>query len=399
MEAESVEVLIIAGDIFHHSQPSASAQAAYYKFLTRCTALPTLRQIVVVGGNHDSASRLDAPGDVLKFLNVHTIGGITADKETWERCLCPIYNPKTKAVEAVVAAVPFVQEARLGILTTKFDEVEINKQYELAFQELYTHLADLSNERYGNDIPLIATGHLTCAEKDWQRMSSSDFNSDIHQVGTIGALPLSIFDERYDYVALGHIHHARQLGTRNVWYSGTPVATRPEESTTRQVLIAEFDDQSNATVTEVEIPTWRRIITIQDTPDGVLDQLRDLKTDPETEYAPYIYIDLLVDKPTNRSPSDYEDFLKENTPEGQLLPRILKLSQTLSEESRIENTTSTTQHPSSQDISIEDAFTLLYGLRHQTTPDQDIMIAFRSILTDDGQADLVELEAVHKEHA
>lgn len=399
MREEAVEVLLIAGDIFHHSQPSASAQADYYRFLTRCTQLPALRQVVVVGGNHDSASRLDAPRDVLGFLNVHTVGGISVDQDSWERCICPIKNPETDEVEAVVIAVPFVQEARLGILTTRFSEVEINKQYEIAFQELYTHLADLANERYGAEIPLIATGHLACADANWKRMSG-DFNSEIHQVGTIGALPLSIFDERYDYVALGHIHHCRQLGTRNIWYSGTPVATRPEESTSdRQVLLVDIDSKSNVTVSPIVVPIWRRILTFEGTPEEIYDQLRALKTDPDTELQPYLYINLIVEMRNHLDIAHFTEFLTEITPEGQLVPRILNVNKRLSAQAKIETSTETTQHPSLKELSTEAVFTLLYELKNQSSPDEEIMIAFRSLLTDDGEADLAELEAVHKENA
>lgn len=401
MRDQAVEVLLIAGDIFHHSQPSASAQAEYYNFLTRCTQLPALKKVIVVGGNHDSASRLDAPREILGFLKVHTVGGLLADPDTWKRCLCPIHHPETGEVEAVVAAVPFVQEARLGILTTRYSEIEINERYEAGFKNLYSHLADLATELYGETIPLIATGHLTCTDSaaTWQRRAG-DFNSDIHQVGTIGALPTSIFDDRYDYVALGHIHHCRQLGSRNIWYSGTPVATRPEESTTpRQVLLVDIDNKSSVTVTPISIPIWRPILTLEGTEDEIFDQLRSLKTGQDTEFTPYLYINLIVDSHTHLNVSHFTDFIHANTPDGQLPPQILDLRQTLSEQARLETAASGIQHPSLQDLTPEETFTLLYRLQKKSEPDEATLIAFRSLLADDDLIELKELEAVHKEHA
>ncbi len=398
MRDEAVEVLIVAGDVFHHSQPSASAQADYYRFLTRCTQLPVLRNIVVVGGNHDSASRLDAPREILGFLKVHTVGGLFADPESWQRCLCPIYNPETNVVEAVVVAVPFVQEARLGILTTRYDSVEINEQYERAFESLYTQLADLAQERYGHDIPLIATGHLTCADANWKR-TAGDFNSEIHQVGSIGALPVSIFDERYHYVALGHIHHCRQLGKRNVWYSGTPVATRPEESTSpRQVLLVEIDAESKVAVSPIPVPIWRPILSLEGTPEEIFEQLKTLEVGPETTFPPYIYINLIVDSYTHYNATHFNDYIKENTPDNSLAPQIVHLRKTFSRDSLLENTPEATQHPSLKEMTPEDVFTLIYKLQKKSDPDDAILIAFRSLLTDDGQTDLNELAAVHKEH-
>ncbi|NPC81309.1 exonuclease subunit SbcD, partial [Pyxidicoccus fallax] len=61
LEAESVDALLVAGDIFDTANPSAEAQAAWYHFVARARRrLPRL-DVVVIGGNHDSAARLDAP--------------------------------------------------------------------------------------------------------------------------------------------------------------------------------------------------------------------------------------------------------------------------------------------------------------------------------------------------
>ena len=62
--AEAVDVLVVAGDVFDHAQPSAEAQRQYYRFLARL-ADTGVRDVVIVGGNHDSPSRLDAPAELL----------------------------------------------------------------------------------------------------------------------------------------------------------------------------------------------------------------------------------------------------------------------------------------------------------------------------------------------
>ncbi|MDD2999240.1 MAG: exonuclease subunit SbcD, partial [Candidatus Riflebacteria bacterium] len=73
IEAQKVDALLIAGDVFDTSMPTNRAQQLYYRFLCR-VAGSCCRHVVVVGGNHDSSSFLDAPKELLKGLNVHVVG-------------------------------------------------------------------------------------------------------------------------------------------------------------------------------------------------------------------------------------------------------------------------------------------------------------------------------------
>ena len=73
LEAEQVDVLVIAGDVFDTATPSPRSQAQYYQFLCRIAAGPC-RHVIITAGNHDSPAFLDAPRDILRALNVHVIG-------------------------------------------------------------------------------------------------------------------------------------------------------------------------------------------------------------------------------------------------------------------------------------------------------------------------------------
>ena len=75
---QNVECLIVAGDIFDTFNPSSGALNLYYDFLedlreTNC------RYTVIVGGNHDSPSMLNAPRRLLKSMNVHVVGATAVD--------------------------------------------------------------------------------------------------------------------------------------------------------------------------------------------------------------------------------------------------------------------------------------------------------------------------------
>ena len=59
------DALLIAGDIFDNGNPSAAAQTVYYEFLADATQLCPNMQVIITAGNHDSASRLEAPRPLL----------------------------------------------------------------------------------------------------------------------------------------------------------------------------------------------------------------------------------------------------------------------------------------------------------------------------------------------
>ncbi len=76
LRAEGIDVLLVAGDIFDTTTPSNAAQTLYYRFLRRVAATGC-RHVVVIGGNHDSPTFLDAPAELLKMLDVHVVGAAT----------------------------------------------------------------------------------------------------------------------------------------------------------------------------------------------------------------------------------------------------------------------------------------------------------------------------------
>ena len=78
LQQERTDVLLIAGDVFDTITPNHAAQELYYRFLAQVAALGLCRHVVIIGGNHDSASFLNAPKSLLSALNVHVIGASTS---------------------------------------------------------------------------------------------------------------------------------------------------------------------------------------------------------------------------------------------------------------------------------------------------------------------------------
>ena len=111
IEQQQVEVLLVAGDIFDTSAPSNRAQQLYYRFLCRVAAGNCCRHVVVIGGNHDSPSFLDAPQELLRALNVYVVGSAAEVLED------EVLTLKTSAglPELLVCAVPYLRDRDIRV--------------------------------------------------------------------------------------------------------------------------------------------------------------------------------------------------------------------------------------------------------------------------------------------
>lgn len=306
LASRSVDTLVVAGDVFDSMQPSAEALGRYYRFLGRVGARSGVRQVVIVGGNHDGASRLDAPAEVLSALNVHVVGGIGGDPATWDRCLVPLRDRQDR-VCAVALAVPYVHEFRLGVRTTDLDHAAVRAAFTERFGELYTTLAERARKRWPH-LPLVATGHLTLGPA-----RSEDYPHEIHQVGRIEGLPPSVLDDRVQYAALGHIHRPYPVDPgRRAWYSGSPVAlSLPESRSPRRVLCVDLDPDPEGApqVQPVTVPVTRGLIELQAPPDRLLDRVRELTW--HHPLPPLLFCRVLTDEHDPRLVGELHQALRE----------------------------------------------------------------------------------------
>lgn len=315
-----VEVLLHAGDVFHQALPSARAQRQFFDFLHRASRLPSLRHMVFVGGNHDSASRLEAPQKLLEEASVHVVGGFWNRPAEYGRYLFPLTDKEGK-VRVVVAALPYIQEARLGLSAIGLSSEEHHSRYCEAFTQLYTDFLELAAQQYP-DAAIVGMGHLTCGNLN--ELSEDDYMSEIHSIGALGSLPPTIFDSRYSYVALGHIHRCFRVGEPQVWYSGTPIPMRFNETNApRRCLLVEMEGKE-ASVSQLRVPTWRQLLEWEGTEQELLSKL-DLLAWPE-ELPPFLNIVLKVEQIQYGALTALNDRIAERFPEDSR-PRIVEFRQ------------------------------------------------------------------------
>lgn len=109
---KEIDALIIAGDVFDVSNPSAASQSMYYQFIYRVTAENPYLQIVIVAGNHDSAARLEAPLPLLQAMRTEVRGVVRkleGGEIDYDHLTVELKNRKGE-VELLCMAVPFLRQ-------------------------------------------------------------------------------------------------------------------------------------------------------------------------------------------------------------------------------------------------------------------------------------------------
>lgn len=105
ISAQQVDILVVAGDIFDTMTPSNKSQTLYYEFLGKVSK-SCCQHVVIVAGNHDSPTFLDAPSNVLKFLNVHVVG--TACDDLNDEVM--VLDDAAGTPHCIIAAVPYLRD-------------------------------------------------------------------------------------------------------------------------------------------------------------------------------------------------------------------------------------------------------------------------------------------------
>ena len=241
LRAEKIDALLLSGDVFDAANPPQDAIALYFDFLKRLADLKTI-QAIITGGNHDSASHLNAPRDLLRRFDVHVFGHAGGAANLVDIGGC------------VVAAVPFLRERDLRQATAGETLATVHEQVRNAIRDHYS--AQLAAARtLAQGRPVIAMGHLTVLGA-----TTSDSERDIH-IGNLGSVGADIFDG-FDYTALGHLHRPQKVvGLESIRYSGSPIPfSFSEAADAKSVIIL---DTAGMKVETLPVPITRQLIRVK----------------------------------------------------------------------------------------------------------------------------------------
>jgi exonuclease SbcD len=268
---EKIDVLLVAGDVFDTTTPGNRAQELYYNFLGQLSQ-HGCRHAVIIGGNHDSPSLLDAPKSLLNALHIHVVG---CKPEKMEDEVIVLKSAEGKN-EAIVCAVPFLRDR--DVRSAEAGETPENKAENLkqGIADHYHAVAGLAAQRQQGTqpVPVIAMGHLFTSKG---HTSEGDGVRELY-IGTIAHVDGESIARGFDYLALGHLHLAQTVaGNETVRYSGAPIPMGfGEAGQTKRVITVEFS-QNKPIITEHEIPVFQQLVRMYGDLETITAKIKTLK--------------------------------------------------------------------------------------------------------------------------
>ena len=284
IQQNEIDALLVAGDVFDTSAPSNRAQELYYRFLCRVAA-SCCRHVVVVAGNHDSPSFLNAPKELLKALDVHVVGSSTESPE--DEVL--VLRNDQDTPELIVCAVPYLRDRDIRVAEAG-ESVE-DKERKL-IDGIRTHyatvaaLAEQKREELGANIPIVGTGHLFTAGG---QTVDGDGVRELY-VGSLAHVTAGIFPACFNYLALGHLHIPQEVnGSKTIRYSGSPLPMGfGEAKQQKSVCQVEFHSTA-ASIQLIDIPVFQKLERVKGDWEGISNRIIELSATDSQGWLEVIY--------------------------------------------------------------------------------------------------------------
>ncbi|HQU78037.1 MAG TPA: exonuclease subunit SbcD [Azonexus sp.] len=269
VEAQAVDAVLIAGDIFDTGTPPSYARELYNQLVVRLNKAGVA--LLLLGGNHDSVATLSESRELLAHLGTTVIAATRTDPAT-QLIVLPQRNGDPGCI---VCAIPFIRPR--DVLQSQAGQSAEDKQLSLqtAIQEHYaavfaaaverqTALAAELGPNFGRPLPIIATGHLTTVGA-----STSESVREIY-VGALEAFPTSAFPPA-DYIALGHIHRPQKVGgLEHIRYCGSPLPLGFDEAKQqKEMLLVDLGNDGLNAVSVLPVPRFQSLVAVS----GNLDTL------------------------------------------------------------------------------------------------------------------------------
>lgn len=272
VRSEQVDAVLISGDLYDRSLPSADAVQLLdhiFTTLTEQIGVPVL----AISGNHDSGSRVSYGSRMLEKSGLYLAGGFSSrlKKVTLHDSMGPVH----------FFLLPYFlpQQVRLALSQ---EEPEQLRTASACFAALLAHNADQIDSTQRN--VLLAHGFFICTDTPVPVCNGGET-----AVGTSDLCDLSPA-EVFDYVALGHLHRPQTAGSPKMRYSGSPLKYAVDEAgSEKSVTLVELGEKGELSVRLLPLRPKRdlRVIT------GSCDQL----CDPSLASDDYVFAQLISDGP------------------------------------------------------------------------------------------------------
>lgn len=227
--------VIIAGDVYDKSIPSAEAVQMFDDFLTRLAKRNL--QVFIISGNHDSPERMSFGSRLMDQSGIHI-------SQVYDGKFTP-FTLQDESGDVNIYMLPFVKPAHVK----RFSDESIESYTDA----IRVAIAEMKVDQSARNL-LITHQFVTGAT----RSESEDIS-----VGGSDNVDVSVFDG-FDYVALGHIHSPQNCTSERVRYCGTPLKySFSEAKDNKSITVVELEEKGNIYVKTVSLVPMRDMVEIK----------------------------------------------------------------------------------------------------------------------------------------
>ncbi len=236
VERETPDCLLIAGDVYDKSVPSAEAVRLFDSFLSQLKEKNI--KVFVISGNHDSAERIAFGSRLMSSSGIYM-------SPVYSGNLSPI-TLKDEYGEINIYMLPFIKPANVRSF---FEEENIESYTDAVKTAINSAKIDKDKRNI-----LVAHQFVTGAS----RCESEDIS-----VGGSDNVDSSVFED-FDYVALGHIHSPQNVGSEKMRYCGTPLKySFSEAGHNKSITVLDFKEKGNITLSTIPLTPKRDLREIK----------------------------------------------------------------------------------------------------------------------------------------
>lgn len=284
LDDEKPQAVLLAGDIYDKSVPSAEAVQLFDDFL--CRLAKRRLEVFVISGNHDSAERIAFGSRIMDNSGIH---------------MSPVYSGNVSPISLEDSfgkinfyMLPFIKPAHIRRF---YPDEQIN-----TYTDAVKVAVDNMNINTVNRNIIVThqfvTGAITC-------------DSEEISVGGSDNVDVTVFD-KFDYVALGHIHKPQIIGSPYVRYCGTPLKySFSEANHKKSVTVVELAEKGNISVREIPLIPKNDLRELK----GTYNELVAKENYEKTKTDDYVHITL----------TDEEDIPDAIGKLRVIYPRLMKL--------------------------------------------------------------------------
>ena len=226
IDSENVDCVIIAGDVYDKSVPSAEAVQLFDDFLCRLAGRKL--QVFVISGNHDSAERIAFGSRLMNMSGIH---------------MSPVYSGHVEPFEMQdeygrmnIYMLPFIKPANVRIFENQKEILTYTDALRAAVEEMNIETSVRN---------IIVTHQFVTGAV---RSDSEEIS-----VGGTDNVDAVVF-EGFDYTALGHIHRPQNITSEKIRYCGTPLKySFSEASDIKSVTVVELKEKNNLNIRTIPL--------------------------------------------------------------------------------------------------------------------------------------------------